>query len=122
MSERIFRSNKEAVRQGLSWDERWGDLEKGLITCWERGRKLRDSEVELARLAENGELPPLVWQGGVDKELKTGEKYGTLFYLAQWQGLRGEDLSIDIDREYEHVCARFGVRVIFTGAKQGVNE
>ena len=60
--------------------------------CWEVGRELREKKPELARRAENGELPALGWKGGVETKTKKGEIYGTLFYLAQWQGLRGDDL------------------------------
>lgn len=54
-------------------------------------------------------------EGGVENTIKTGKKYGTLFYLAQWQGIRGEHLDIDLDLEHELVCSRTGVKVIFTG-------
>lgn len=47
--------------------------------------------------------------------MKAKKKYGTLFYLAQWQGIRGEDLDIDTDVEYELFCSKTGVKVIFTG-------
>lgn len=76
---------------------------------------MRKKEPELARLAENGELPPMGWKGGVENTIKTGKRYGTLFYLAQWQGIRGEHLDIDLDLEHELVCSRTGVKVIFTG-------
>jgi len=56
----------------------------------------------------------LGWKGGVDKKTKKGEKYGTLKYLAQWQGLRGEDLNIDLSDEPELICSRTGVKVIYT--------
>lgn len=42
------------------------------------------------------------------------EKYGSIFYLAMWQGLRGEDLQIDLAQESQRVCSRTGVTVIFT--------
>lgn len=115
MRQRIFRSYKEHEREGLSWDERWKGEDKGLITCWEVGRELREKEPELASRAENGELPVLGWKGGVEKKTKKGEKYGTLFYLAQWQGLRGNDLDIDISQERSLTCSRTGMRVIYTG-------
>lgn len=115
MSKRVFRSHKEPQREGLSWDERWNGADGGLITCWEVGREMRMKEPELARLAGNGELPPMGWKGGVENTIKTGKKYGTLFYLAQWQGIRGEDLDIDPDHEHELVCSRTGVKVSFTG-------
>lgn len=115
MNQRIFRSHTEPKREGLSWNERWKGKDKGLITCWEVGRELREKEPELASRAENGELPVLGWKGGVEKKTKKGEKYGTLFYLAQWQGLRGNDLDIDISQEPWLKCSRTGMRVIYTG-------
>lgn len=58
---------------------------------------------------------PLPWKGGVDAPLKSGRKFGTLFYLAMWRGLRGEDLDLDpISTETTLTCTRFGVQVTFT--------
>ncbi len=114
MSHRINRSYSEQLRRDLSWDERWKGSDKGLITCWEVGRKLSKKEPELASRAKNGELPVLGWKGGVEKKLKKKEKIGTLFYLAQWQGLRGGDLDIDLTKEYTITCARTAVTVTFT--------
>lgn len=114
MSQRIHRSDREPIREGLSWDELWKGEDNGLITCWEVGRELREKEPELAVRAEKGELPVLGWKGGVEKKTKKGEKYGTLFYLAQWQGLRGDDLDIDLSKEPELTCSRTGMRVIYT--------
>jgi hypothetical protein len=37
-----------------------------------------------------------------------------MFYLAQWQGLRGEDLDIDRSVEKTVVCVRTDVAVTFT--------
>ncbi|MDG4555294.1 MAG: hypothetical protein P9E24_13785 [Candidatus Competibacter sp.] len=115
MSQRVFRSFNEPKRDGLSWDERWKGNDRGLIACWEVGREIREKEPEIARRAENGELPVLGWKGGVENKTKKGEKYGTLFYLAQWQGLRGEDLDIDLSQEPELTCSKTGMRVIYTG-------
>lgn len=121
MSQRIYRSYKERNREGLSWEERWKGSDKGLTTCWEVGRELREKEPELAKRAENGELPPLGWKGGVEEKIKKIEKYGTLYYLAQWQGLRGEDLDIDLSQEPAIACSKTGMTVIYTGdvAKYG---
>ena len=44
----------------------------------------------------------------------TVKKYGTLNYLAQWQGLRGDDLDIEPDQEYELTCSKTGMAVTFT--------
>lgn len=114
MNTRIYRSREEPRRQGLSWEQRWKDQDKGLINCWEIGRDLRQKDPDLAKRAENGELPVSDWKGGVEKKLKIKAKYGALFYLAEWQGLRGEDLNIDLDKEVEIVCSRTEQLVIFT--------
>ena len=113
--QRIYRSYREKKRDGLSWDELWMGHDKGLITCWEVGRKLSKEEPELAERAKKGELPILVWKGGVKKKTNKKEKYGSLFYLALWQGLRGDDLNIDLSEESELVCSKTGMKVIYTG-------
>ncbi len=113
MAQRIRRSREKPVRKGASWDERWRGEDGGLITCWEVGRELATKEPDLAKRARNGELPILGWKGGVERKL-TIRKYGTLNYLAQWQGIRGDDLDIDRDREYELTCTRTGMVVTFT--------
>jgi hypothetical protein len=115
MNQLIFRSYKEPKRKGLTWHERWKGDDKGLIICWEIGRELSQKEPELAELAKKGELPPLGWKGGVEIKTKKKQKYGTLFYLAQWQGLRGDDLNIDLSKEIELTCSKTGIKVIFTG-------
>ena len=68
----------------------------------------------LATAAMSGELVMLPLKGGLDKPLKAARKYGTLHYLAMWQGLRGEDLDIDTDTEPFKVCKKYGVMVVFT--------
>ena len=97
------------------WDSRWEGPDKGLVVCWLRGLEKRREDPELAARATSGELPVLAWKGGVPKALKVKNKVGALLYLATWQGLRGEDLLIDTDREITLTCARFGVPVLFTG-------
>jgi hypothetical protein len=89
--------------------------DKGLIACWEVGRGRSKKEPELAEQAKNGELPVLGWKGGIERKIKKKEKYGTLFYLAQWQGLRGDDLDVDLSQESELICSKTGMKVIFTG-------
>ena len=44
---------------------------------------------------------------------KKGAKYGTIRYLAQWQGLRGEDLNIELDADVVITCAARGREVTF---------
>lgn len=110
----LYRSINEPIRQGLSWDEIWKGHDRGLVNCWEVGRGLSKSDPGLAEKARNNELPVLGWKGGVEKSLKNKEKYGTLHYLAEWQGLRGEDLNINTGQEVVHVCTKTNMRVTFT--------
>jgi hypothetical protein len=114
MSKHIYRSNQEPKREGLTWEELWRGPDKGLIKCWEVGREKSKREPGLAERARNGELPILCWKGGLEKKTKMKEKYGTLNYLAQWQGLRGEDLDINLSEEREIICTKTKIRVIFT--------
>ena len=114
MSQRICRSYNQPIRVGLSWDELWKGHDKGLIKCWEVGREKRASNPDLAKKVELDELPVLGWKGGVEKKLKQKEKYGSLYYLAQWQGLRGENLNINYTAETKLTCSRTGVTVIYT--------
>lgn len=71
---------------------------------------------ELAIKAKNGELPILVWKGGVAKKLRNEkeQKLGTWKYLATWQGLRGEDLDISIEDEKTLTCTKTGQAVLFS--------
>lgn len=115
MNQRIYRSRKEPIRDNLSRSAAWEDSDQGLIISWEIGRSLRVQKPNLAAQAKNGELPILVWKGGVAKKpLAKKQKYGPLFYLAQWQGLRDEDLDIVLSEEKKLTCSRTGVSVIYT--------
>lgn len=111
----LTRSNKQPKRSGLSTQELWHGEDRGLIICWEVGRELGEKDPELARKAQNGEFPVLLWKGGANKKLKTGEKYGTLQYLATWQGLRRDDLRIDTTQDVTLTCTKTGMKIIFTG-------
>jgi hypothetical protein len=112
---RIHRSITDPIREGATWDERWKSEDDGLITCWERGREKRLEDPSLAAQASDGQLVVLPWKGGVEKAIKKKQKFGTLFYLAMWQGLRGEDLNIDPTEEIVLNCTRTGMSVVFTG-------
>lgn len=114
MRERLYRSMKEPIRQGLSWQETWQASDNGLICCWERGREERLKRPEEAARAERGELIVLPWKGGVRKKLKGEKMPGTLSYLAMWQGMRGEDLDIDPAGDQVVMCSRTGQAVLFT--------
>jgi hypothetical protein len=51
-----------------------------------------------------------------NQRLHNAQKMGsfTLNYLAQWQGLRGQDLDIDLSQEPELICSKTGMKVIYT--------
>lgn len=97
------------------WDRRWRGPDRGTIASWERGREMARSDPSLARRARDGELMVLPWKGGAEAHIKAGWKYGTLQYLAMWQGLRGDPLQIDLDGETTLVCSRTGMKFIYTG-------
>lgn len=110
----IQRLFSETDRQGLSWEQVWQGPDRGLIKCWETGRALAQQDSDLAERCRIGALPPLNWKGGVSRVLKKKEKFGALQYLAQWQGLRGEDLSISLEAELTMTCSTTGMVVTFT--------
>lgn len=112
---RIHRSITEPIRDGAKWDERWNAEDDGLIACWERGREKQLEDPALAAQAAGGQLVVLPWKGGVEKAIKKKQKFGTLFYLAMWQGLRDEDLNIDSAEEIKLSCTATGMAVVFTG-------
>ena len=110
----IQRSYAEPARSNLRWHETWEGPDSGLIKNWEIGRKLAIQNPDLASQTLAGELPPLNWKGGSDRTLVKREKFGSLRYLAQWQGLRGEDLSINLDAEVTIKCVKTHMIVTFT--------
>lgn len=111
---KLHRSIAEPIRRSASWDQLWSGADQGLIACWERGREKIEGEPEIAKLAREGRLVVLPWKGGVERATKGKRKIGTLSYLAMWQGLRGNDLDIDLDCEITMTCAKTGVTVLFT--------
>jgi hypothetical protein len=114
MGTHLHRSIHEPIREGLSRSEMWEGADKGFIWCWELGRQKRLKDPELAARADKGELVVLAWKGGVQKKSKPDKKYGTLSYLATWQGLRGEDLDLAFEDERTVVCTRTGQTVVFS--------
>ena len=110
----IQRSHAKPARSNLSWHETWEGPDSGLIKNWEIGRKLAIQNPDLASRTLAGELPPLNWKGGSDRTLVKREKFGSLRYLAQWQGLRGEDLSINLDEDVTIKCVKTHMIVTFT--------
>jgi hypothetical protein len=111
----VRRSLSEPLRVNPDWEERWERADKGLINCWECGREMVIGRPEQAGLAIAGELLVLPWRGGVDKKAKKipKKKTGSLYYLAMWQGLRGEDLDIDTERGALLRCAATGTVVTY---------
>lgn len=117
MTNRIQCSIDAPVRSGLNRDQIWEGDDKGLIKCWELGRERAARFPDLAQKCIAGELPVLGWKGGVSRSLKKLEKFGSLKYLAQWQGLRGENLDIDPSLEQVMTCSRTRMVVTFTPDK-----
>lgn len=111
---RIQRAANSPMREGLDVSQRWLGPDKGVIASWERGRQLSSENPELAERARSGELVVLPWKGGVERALKSGQKYGTNRYLAMWQGLCGQDLDIDPAYEVSRVCSVTGMTVVYT--------
>ena len=122
MSRRIWNPKDAPKREGLSWPERWDAEDRGVIAAWEVGRELRENAHPLAAMVERNELPILPWKGGVAKTIQKKCKYGTLLYLAEWQGLRGDDLDIDLDDEVEMTCSKTGVTVVYTLDREKYKE
>jgi hypothetical protein len=111
---RVFRNADEPPRHDQAWEQRWNGPDRGLIASWERGREKAREDPDLASAASRGELVPLPWKGGVEQATKAGRKYGPFFYLAMWQGLRGEPLDIETATDTTITCSRTGMAVTFT--------
>lgn len=114
MSQHVQRNIAAPLRTGLTRTQLWEAADQGLIKCWEVGRQRAARFPHIAQQCLDGELPVLGWKGGVSRSLKKLEKYGSLKYLAQWQGLRGEDLDVDLAQERALTCSRTGMVVTFT--------
>jgi len=111
---KINRLITEPIRQYLTWDERWESTDRGLVACWERGRAKSFEDATFAQQARNGQLMILPWKGGFKKAVKKTHKYGSFYYLAMWQGLRGDDLNIDTENEPTLTCSVTSMTVVFT--------
>jgi hypothetical protein len=119
---RIQRNLSDPKRTTRDYDTLWNGPDQGLIASWERGIEKAKEDPELSAKAKNGELVILGWKGGVDKKLKTKNKYGGLLYVAMWQGLRGENLDIALDKEIKMTCARTGVPATYTSDIKLLNQ
>ena len=110
----VQRPISEPPRVNPGWDQRWGGPRAGFITCWERGRELAMQDPALAEAARAGILVPLSWKGGGSKRTKPNRRYGCFYYLATWQGLRGEYLNINTEAPLQLRCAKHDMLVTFT--------
>jgi len=110
---RVYKSISDPIIEILDYDERINGPDRGLINSWFVGRRLALRDSNLVARIMAGELPVMAAKGGVKEEVKV-DKSGSLWYLATWQGLRGEDLDIDTESEYSMICSRFNVRVVYT--------
>ena len=124
----VHRSIDQAIRSGLTWAETWQRDDRGIIFCWERGREMRVERPELASRADNGELVTLPWKGGTEDlpNPKEGKKepvrYGSLNYLAMWQGLRNEDLNVSLTAETHIKCSKSQRDVTFRASTPSTND
>jgi hypothetical protein len=100
MNSRITRLTSDFRREGLTWEERWEGVDRGLVASWERGQDMQRESPEKA----------------------VKHKYGSLLYLAMWQGLRGDNLDVDMDRETKVTCTKTKSVVTFTAAQDKVAE
>ncbi len=110
----IVRSIEVPIRDYEGMDRRWNQEDKGLIWCWERGRQMAQADPGLAQRAVDGELMILGWRGGVEKPHKKPKSDGTLNYLAQWQGLRGDNLNVDTAAEFIMTCSKTETEVHYS--------
>ena len=111
---KVTRSVSSPLVGDQTWAERWEGSDRGLIACWERGRQKATEDPALAARAKEGELVILPWKGGVERAIKQGQKVGTLYYLAMWQGLRGDALDVSLAEEPILVCTKTGIKVTYT--------
>ncbi|WP_434120383.1 hypothetical protein [Pseudomonas fortuita] len=95
----------------LSFFERWLDEDYGLIWCWERGRRRSVENPALVASCLAGNLPSL--SGRIGLARNQGQTKESLKYLAEWQGLRGENLNIKLDIKVFLTCSESCVEVSF---------
>lgn len=116
MKETIYKSKlAEVSENSKTWAEKWSGKDCGLITCWEIGRKMANSDEVLVNNVKNNELPILPWKGGFVKTLSNQtNKFAPYYYLAMWQGIRGDDLNIDTSIELSMTCSKTNMTSVFT--------
>ena len=119
---KINRSITEPIRINMSTNQLWKSYDKGIILSWENGRRMALSNPKLVQDVLDGVLPSLGWKGGINMTLKDGNessplykyKLGSYHYLAQIQGLRNDNLSIDYSSRLSLVCSRTHITIEFT--------
>jgi hypothetical protein len=114
----VQRAIHQPIRSSLVWKDTWESSDGGLIKCWEIGRQRALADPDLAQRCRDGQLPVLGWKGGHSRVLKKNVKFGSLNYLAQWQGLRTEDLHIDRRVEITLTCSITGMHTTFTASQE----
>ena len=118
------------IREDLSSEDLWHKEDKGIIKAWELGREWSVLYPHMRTAAKEGVLLELkrqdgetkdgkpnyirMFKGGFDAVQKETFRYGSLHYYAMWLGLRGNDLSIDLENEYPFVCTKTKMGVVYT--------
>ena len=117
------------IRKGLTPNELWKQDDKGIIKAWELGREWAKLYPKMSSDAKSGCLVELkrktsskgdeenyirLFKGGYNKRQTQTFKYGTLHYYAMWLGLRGDNLNVDMEKEYPLVCTRTKMGVVYT--------
>lgn len=121
------------IRKNKNPNKLWREEDKGIIKAWELGREWAVLYPEKSLSAKHGILLELkrkqgeslddntktkhvrLFKGGFDERLKSEPyKYGSLHYYAMWLGLRGDDLTIDLEKEYPLVCSKTKMGVVYT--------
>ena len=75
---RIHRPLDTPIRTNAPWTELWDGPDRGLIAAWERGREKRREDPGLVQQAQAGQLMPLPWKGGVEKQTQKKQKMGAM--------------------------------------------
>ena len=118
------------IRNGLTPNELWKQSDKGIIKAWELGREWAKLYPKMSSDAKSGYLIELkrktgyragdeenyvsLFKGGFNKPQKESFRYGTLHYYAMWIGLRGDNLTINLDDEYPLTCKKTNMKVLYT--------
>jgi hypothetical protein len=111
--ERGPRLRKKSVAKPRAFEEVQDDAELQAEAELQAAAELQTKNEPASVWADRGELLPLWWKGGQRKKLEAPTKRGSLQYLAMWQGLRNEDLTIVMTGKTVLVCTRTRQQVVF---------